>query len=568
MRNFMKTGLLFTFCILAYSTVAQSYSKREKRFEAQYKNHAEITAEIQKSCEQLAKNKHLTFDGEQVIATNFIPEFYKSRDYQPAWDDYDVFMEILKAADGVEANGLKPEDYHVPAIDSLEKRIVGTNKREVYNSTWVAEFDILITDALFTYAYHLLYGKTDPVSFDANWNFNQRAFPPGMIDTLTTAINNRDIVRRLKNTEPQFPGYLKMKQALAQYKMIALNGGWGTISSNEVIKPGDSSLVIPQIRKRLYISRDLTDTLNFESTMYDDTLLFDVQRFQQKHGLNEDGVIGKNTYAAFNIPVEEKIKMLKVNMERDRWVSHAFSNYFVLVNIAAFEAYIFENGKRIHTTRTVVGRTYHQTPIFAAKLDYVEFNPTWTVPTSIFRNEMLAKIKADPSYLDKHHLEVVTFQGKVVDASSINFAEVTPSTSFPYMLRQKPGPWNALGQVKFIFPNKFSVFLHDTPSRGVFAREERNLSHGCIRVENPIDFAEIILKDTDYSREKIDAIVRSDETQRIILNKKPDVMLLYWTASLGENGELRFFNDVYNRDKKVYDALNKNKTQVIDVMPY
>lgn len=547
---------------------AQSFSKRERKFEAQYYNLEEISSEIQKSCEKLLSDTFLIIEGEHVYATQFIPEFYKSRNYQPAWNEYEVFIELLKAVEGVEANGLLPEDYHISAIDSLEQKIVSNRKKDQYNLHWVAEFDLLITDALFTYAYHLLYGKTNPLTFDASWNFNRKEFPPGMVDSLTAAIEKRDIVQRLKNTEPSFTGYSKMKDALALYKYIAQNGGWGTIKSNQVLKRGESSEVVPQIRKRLLLTGDLTDTLSIENSVYDDSLYNDIKRFQKIHGLNNDGVIGKNTYAIFNIPVEKKIELLKVNMERNRWVSHAFSDDFILVNIAAFEAYVFDNKQRIHTTKTMVGKTYHQTPIFTAKLDYVEFNPTWTVPTSIFKREMIAKIKADSNYLSRNHLEVITFKGEVVDASTLNFNELTPSTSFPYMLRQKPGPWNALGQVKFIFPNKFSVFLHDTPSRSLFAREDRSLSHGCIRVENPLNFAEVVLRETEYTNEKINEIIKNEETHRVLLDSKPDVMLLYLTVSLGENGDLRFFKDVYNRDQKVYEALKKGKIHTIDVLPF
>lgn len=558
------------FLIIAWVTLplhGQSFSKREKKYEAQYQNTEQIRQELKKSCTKLEEENVLIIEGEPVIAKHFIPEFYKSRNYQPAWSEYESFQDVINGLNGIEENGLRPEDYHVAAFDSLEASIIKLKKRDYHNNPWVAEFDMLITDALFTYAYHLFYGKTNPQSFDAHWNFKKLQFPKGMVDNLSEAIENRDISKRLSNIEPDFKGYKKMKEVLKMYRAIAEEGGWGTVNSDKVIKPGDNNQTIIQIRKRLDISNELSNISPTDSLLYDENLQKDLQKFQENHGLTPDGIIGKNTFAALNIPVKKKIKMITVNMERDRWVNKAFSDFFVLVNIAAFEAYIFKDSIRIHTTRAMVGKTYHQTPVFAAKMQYLEVNPTWTVPTSITRRELIPKIQGDKNYLTNKHMEVVDFQGNIVDTSKINFQELTSTSPFPYMLRQKPGPWNALGQVKFIFPNPFSVYLHDTPSRSLFARENRSLSHGCIRIENPLDFATVILQNTTYDKEAITKIVKSQKTQRIILSDKPDVMLLYWTVGLGNHGELRFVNDIYSRDQKVYDALVKKKTTEIEVMP-
>lgn len=570
MNKQLNSTRLWCFIIITLFTISsygQSSGKRKKRYEAQYLNMNEISLQIKQSCAKLENEKSLIIEGEQVIAKHFIPEFYKSRGFQPAWSEYESFQDVMNGFNGIEENGLRLEDYHVAAFDSLEAKIIQLKKRDYYSDEWVAEFDILITDALFTYAYHLFYGKTNPQSFDANWNFKRSQFPQGMVDSLTTAIKNRDISTRLSNIEPDFSGYIKMKEVLQQYQIIAKNGGWGSVNGAKTIKPGDSDPVIIEIRKRLTITNELSETAITDSLLFDKSLQRDIENVQSNHGLTPDGIIGKNTFAALNIPVEKKIEMIKVNMERDRWVSKAFSDYFVLVNIAAFEAYIYKDYKKIHSTKAMVGKTYHQTPVFTAKMQYVEFNPTWTVPTSITKNELLPKMRHDKNYLERTHMEILDFQGNVMDTSKINLQELSSTSSFPYMLRQKPGPWNALGQVKFIFPNPFSVYLHDTPSRSLFSREDRSLSHGCIRIENPLDFASVILQNTRYDKETIANIIKSEETQRIILNEKPDVMLLYLTVSMNENGELKFVNDVYKRDQKVYEALVKMKITDINLWP-
>lgn len=553
-----RWGILLIICF-SLQIQAQSNAKRAKKYEAHYSNTEQISNEIKSSCIELEKEKRLIIEGEHVVAKHFITEFYKNRAYQPAWNEYESFKDVIEALRGIEGNGLQLEDYHVAAFDSLAAKIEKLKKRDYYSTHWVAEFDILLTDALFTYAYHLFYGKTNPQSFDANWNYKKLEFPSGMVDTLASAIKKKDISKRLLQIEPRFNGYIKMKEVLIQYNKIANNGGWGTVETNKILRPGDSDKGIIQVRNRLLISNELTDTHFTDSLFYDDSLKVDIAHFQKNHGLNPDGVIGKNTLLALNISVEKKIEMIKVNMERDRWVSNAFTDYFVLVNIAAFEAYIFKDFKRIHTTKAMVGKTYHQTPVFTAKMQYVEFNPTWTVPTSITKKELIPKMQRDKTYLSRNHMEVLDFQGNVVDTSKIDFKNLTPTSSFPYMLRQKPGPWNALGQVKFIFPNSFSVYLHDTPSRSLFARENRSLSHGCIRIENPLDFATAILENTEYDRTAINNIIKSQDTQRIILKQKPDVMLLYLTVTMGENGDLRFVNDIYKRDKRVYNALTEIK---------
>jgi murein L,D-transpeptidase YcbB/YkuD len=298
-----------------------------------------------------------------------------------------------------------------------------------------------------------------------------------------------------------------------------------------------------------------------ESTKYDTYLKKDIRSFQNSHGLDVDGVIGKGTFTALNIPVEKKIDMLRVNLERARWIMHNVPKEFLIVNIARFKAYVIRNDSIIHRTNVMVGKTFHKTPIFRSKLQYIEFNPTWTVPVSITRNEMIPKMKKDHEYLNKKNMVLLDRSGNIVDQSQIDFSTIS-ANNFPYTIRQEPGPWNALGEVKFIFPNKHSVYLHDTQSKSLFSRANRTFSHGCIRVQNPFDLAEVLLQRTDWNRDKIDELVASKETKRVFPEHQIDIFLLYWTTGLMDTDKIFYLPDVYERDQPILKMLDQKVKSV------
>ena len=231
---------------------------------------------------------------------------------------------------------------------------------------------------------------------------------------------------------------------------------------------------------------------------------------------------------------------------------------YLIVNIAGFQVFLVENGKKIWETRVQVGRPYHATPVFKDTVRYLDFNPTWTVPPGILRNETLPAIRKDPNYLSRNNMSVVTHSGTIVDPSSIDWA-ATASKGFPHMIRQEPGPHNALGRVKFMFPNQYMVYLHDTPSKGLFARSERAFSHGCIRTENPFDLAGLLLADQGWDRERIDQVVASKRNTRVNLEDPITVMLLYWTAWADAEGTVSFRKDVYNRDPAIIKGLETSR---------
>jgi len=286
--------------------------------------------------------------------------------------------------------------------------------------------------------------------------------------------------------------------------------------------------------------------------LYAGEIVAAVQRFQARHGLTADGSVGPATLAALNVPVEQRIAQLRANLERGRWVMGDLERDFIVVNIAGFRTYVVRDDEVVWTTRSVVGRPYRRTPIFKAKMTYAVLNPTWTVPPTIFRQDILPQLRrGDFSYLTSHNMQILDARGGIVDPTSVDWAG---ARSFPYNFVQGPGRDNALGRVKFMFPNEHFVYLHDTPSRDLFQQTTRAFSSGCIRLENPLDLATLLLG-SKWDRKRIDAAIAAGKTETVFLDKAITVMLLYWTAEVDAQGRLAFWPDVYSRDASVIEAL-------------
>ena len=279
-----------------------------------------------------------------------------------------------------------------------------------------------------------------------------------------------------------------------------------------------------------------------------------VRSFQHRHGLNQDGVVGAATRAALNVPVEARIDQIVVNLERARWIAHTLPREFVAVNIAGAKVYLVRDDTLAFETRAIVGKEYTQTPMFAATMRSIDLNPTWTVPQGIV-GEILAGIRRDPAYLRKERIRVLDRKGNEVDPSRIAFARYT-ARSFPYVFEGLPGDTNPLGRVKFLLPNEYAVYLHDTPSRELFARETRTFSHGCIRLEDPVAMAEWLLGRQGWTRERILSAIDDGPNQRVVLREPVPVVLFYMTAVvMPGSGTLRFADDIYRHDAALSRAL-------------
>lgn len=550
--------VLLTATSLSPAWASSDNTDKQQLHREAYAHTDNISFGIQAAIQELSAGKPLNIDGEYLFAARVLPEFYSNREFRPVWHDYNTLVATLQLLKNAWIDGLSPEDYHAEGIQRILDSILDRMERDRSTSQWVAEFDILVTDAVMLYAYHLVAGKVDHETRSPKWNYSFREITEDMILNLERAIENGTIVQALHDLRPGFPLYKLYMENMVIYQKLAQQHSWKTIPEGAVIHPGDNDTRIPLIRQRLHHLNEMLGDTNLHSAVYDTTLVRAVKAFQNRNALNPDGIIGQSTLSVMNETVEQRINKLRVNMERMRWVVSNLSESFIVVNIAAFKAYYMVNYKPVFTTRVQVGRTYTQTPVFKSRLSYIEFNPTWTVPRSIIRSSIIGHMKSDPNYLASHNFELLTMSGELVDPATVNTAKIS-ANNFPYMVRQKPGINNSLGRVKFIFPNNYSIYLHDTPSKSLFNREDRALSHGCIRTENPLDLAELLLDSPKWSKAKIDEVLKSQKTTRVYPEKDIDILLLYWTAGYYDGKEIGFFKDVYNRDQPILNALNQKQ---------
>jgi murein L,D-transpeptidase YcbB/YkuD len=313
---------------------------------------------------------------------------------------------------------------------------------------------------------------------------------------------------------------------------------------------------IATVRKRLAVTGELRDDVSTTGHIYDEDLRAAVILFQERHRLTADGVIGKATLDAMNVAAASRLAQVRVNLERARWVISGLRDSFVLVNLPAFKVYLIRDGKNVWESRTQIGREARRTPSFRGDMRYIVFNPDWTVPPTILAQDVLAGMRKGENVVARKKLVILDRQGRMVDPKAIDWKNATPAT-FPYTLRQLPSDDNALGRVKFMFPNEHSIYLHDTPSRELFVPDRRTFSSGCIRVEHALDFARVLLeRQGDWTAERIQAVIDAGRQQTVTLKERLPVLIVYWTVSVGASGELRFARDVYGLDAPLHRALD------------
>ena len=505
-------------------------------------------AALQAVASPLADGRAIKIGEATIGSPVLLASFYQQRDYKPLWTGKDDVKTLLGAIAGVYEDGLRPQDYHQAALAAL---LADTDRG---NPEQAARLDLLATDALARLAIHLHYGKTDPRAFDGNWNISAPIKPDDYLKLLIEVSATDDKVAAVKQLAPHHWFYGQLKKALAAQRAYAAQGGWGTVGTGETLKPGMTDPRVPGLRARLAISGEYTGAAPTDPNLYDDTLVQAVERFQELHGIDPDGAIGKKTVSELNVTAQQRVDQLRLNLERARWVLNQLGPEFIIVNISGFHLYVMKDGVPVWDTRVVVGKTYRQTPMFKSNMRTIVLNPTWTVPPTILKQDLLPKLAKDPSYLASHNMMVTDSSGAVVDPSAINWNDAR--RRFPYNLVQGPGPDNALGQVKFLFPNDHAIYLHDTPHREGFSRADRAASSGCIRVENPLALAAYLLADDkDWPKERVDQVLADGKTQSIVLKHTMPVVIMYWTAQLDRDGTMHFFPDLYDRDPPLLRAL-------------
>jgi L,D-transpeptidase YcbB len=515
-----------------------------------------VPEQIKTKLELLTINQDTQIGGEKFHSIEYVSNLYSKNDYKPFWTEPGYIDDAINSIKSSYEDGLLADDYHLSAILELRDKIATGIGNKEDKAPKIADLDLLLTDGIIFYADHLLYGKIDPVTLFPTWNFGFAPIPDLNASTFSEYITNHEIPNRLRNLRPDMPMYDSLLAILSRYRDIAAIGGWQTVLAGGKIEPGDRDARIPAIRKRLLITGDLGAKDSLSSDLYDKLLEQDIKAFQAAHALDADGIIGVGTFRELNVPVEERINSLRINLERVRWLAGNLPESYIIVNIAAFWLIMVKDNQIVHSASVVVGKPLNKTPIFRDKMRYIEFNPTWMQPTSIIKNETVPKLKKDSTYLEKEHLELLDLKGNLVPTSTLDMKKLS-ADHFPYLVRQQPGPWNALGAIKFMFPNKYDIYLHDTPSKSLFAKGSRAFSHGCIRVEKPVDLAVKLLDGTEYDRKKINEVIATRVTTRVNLKEPLDILLLYWTCGIDKNKKLFFVPDIYERDQAVLRELNK-----------
>jgi murein L,D-transpeptidase YcbB/YkuD len=457
----------------------------------------------------------------------------------------------LEAIEESFREGLDPRDYHVDQVRAARAAFADVATLLPADR---ASYDIVLTDSVIRLAYHLRFGKVDPVALDSHWNGTRDLGEQDAAKTIQAAIDSASLRAFAAAAIPRAFLYDRFKAALAEYRAIAAAGGWPTVPAGATLKAGMADARVPLLAQRLAVTGDLAPELAAAgSTLYDGELVAAVQRFQDRHGLAADGAVGPATLEAMNVTVDERIDQIRANLERARWVFYDPASEFIVVNIAGFQAYLIRRDEVVWRSRVQVGRPYTQTPVFTAKMTYLVVNPTWTVPPGILRNETLPAIRRDSGYLAARDMDMFDAAGNVIDPATVDWSSMRAAS---VRVVQRPGPRNALGRIKFMFPNEHAVYLHDTPSRDLFERDSRAFSHGCIRVDDVHGLA-LELLGPGWDRERIDELIATGKTETVVLEKPLPVMLLYWTTEIDTAGRVSFFPDVYSRDPPLIAAIEQ-----------
>jgi murein L,D-transpeptidase YcbB/YkuD len=418
---------------------------------------------------------------------------------------------------------------------------------------------MLLTDSFLLCGSHLVHGQVNPETIQSEW------FIKGRVEDLAAALERgleaNDVPGALYSLRPGHAVYRGLMKAFRDYGSLIEAGGWPELPLGPKLIKGDRGARVKALGKTLAAMGDFPGAeAAREAELFDDVLEGAVKSFQRRHGLEPDGVVGTGTAAALKVSAAERLTQIRANLERWRWITQELGETYVMVNVADFRLGVLEAGREVMSMPAIVGRAYRRTPDFSGTMSHIEINPTWTVPPKLAREDILPKVRKDPAYLGQKGFRV--FENWSDGAGEVEVAAVDWSRvraeSLSYKFRQEPGPQNSLGRIKFMFPNKFDVYLHDTPERGLFSRAVRDFSSGCIRIERPIDLAEYVLKDEpNWTKEKIMAVIESGETRVVKLRSPLRVHLLYWTAWLAEDGQVQFRQDIYLRDAALYRALEE-----------
>lgn len=466
-----------------------------------------------------------------------ISTFYSHRNMAYAWFDKEGLIEhassLTDRLRNLQYDGVNKELPYTQVLDSL---IYEGSLDKVSNST-VLNLELMLTARYFAFANIVWEGMDASVSRKSDWNLPRKkvSYEEFLDSLLETAPEQIKELKRPVNRQ-----YELLRKYLQHYSELDEEGKWFEIMAvNKPLRPGDSSEVVAQIKKRLNDLGDLK--INDGVQIYDAELEKAVKSFQQRYGLRDDGIIGKTTIVEMNVPFKERIKQLMVNMERSRWVPVGLNSDYLVVNIPEFKLHVNSGDKLLWSCNIVVGKPIHKTAVFSGKLKYIVFSPYWNVPKSIVINEVLKDMRRDRNYLEKHNMEITGYRDGIPE------------------IRQKPGPDNSLGLVKFLFPNSYNMYLHDTPAKSLFNESSRAFSHGCMRIQEPFKLAQFLLKnDPSWDDEKINAAMNAGTERTVTLNESVPVFIVYFTAFVDRGGKINFRKDIYERDDRLAEMMMNN----------
>lgn len=522
---------------------------------------------------RLDSNKVIAFLAKRNDLHEFttpIFDFYKKRDYLPIWiRDSEIVPAgrlLLTKLENAEEEGLNSAFYK---SKELREKLQAAQAKNGASDSLMKALELMLTAEFIKYAADVNSGATR--SERENLKFFLQTKSMDYTSMMEKIIDNKGEQDPYIALEPLHPEYHQLKLLLKQYREFAKKGGWPHLSGFKKLKLGDVSPYVIKLRERLSITGEVkTPPANFYNPkVFDQNLDEGVKTFQAEHGLKPDGIAGGVTLQAMNVSVEERIKQIVANMERWRLVPESFTDRFILVNVPEYRLYVYENNKVTFDMRVVVGEEFNATPIFNDTLKYIVFSPYWNIPKDIALKENLPEIYQDYSTLKRQGIEAVRLDGPTtatpVPFYSVPWRQYATDEHFKYFLRQKPGPKNPLGTVKFLFPNKHNIYFHDTPFGNLFESERRGYSHGCIRIEEPVRLADFLLHSNQqhWTKEQIDEAMHMDNELHIRIEKPIPVFILYFTTWVNKAGRPQFRKDVYEYDELLSELLKGNSIKAL-----
>lgn len=500
-----------------------------------------------------------TIFGDRVHNPQAVRALFAENDFKPVWTEnpdateqhLEQLLEVVTLSD---AHGLTPEDYHRSSLSKILLRVAD----EGLNSSLFADIEIIATDAFLLLADHFDNGRLDPASVDPKWLIKHSDATPAR---LRKAIADGSVKSALLDLLPLHSDYWQLVDKYAKLKQLRISEA-APVQKGQVLKLGVQDERVAKLRERIS-SMGIKLPSSDKPDYFDKEFEGVIKQCQRMFNLEDDGFVGPSTLNEINQPNEERLLQIRANLERWRWLDRDLGERHIRVNIADFKMQ-YVDGDQIVRKDVIVGKQFRQTPVFSGRMTYLVLNPYWNVPRSIALKDKLAKIKKDPSYLEKGHYSLLSgwdANASAVDPYSIDWETITRK-NFKWRIRQNPGSHNALGQVKFMFPNDYAIYLHDTPSRELFNRTKRDFSSGCIRVHDPIALAELLLESNGgWPRQRIDKVLDRGKEATVSLKKPLPVHLLYFTTIIDpETGDIRYLSDLYKRDQKVIDAMRAAPT--------